>query len=84
MGEEVICHTGASESVPTHNCSVKRDHELISGVSEINHETFALEEPFDELLTLFHLTDRQYEMGWRISSGSQCLSSSFWLKTTYR
>lgn len=47
---------------------------MTSGVSEINHRTFALEETFSELL-LFHLTDRKYAMGQGISLGSQRLSS---------
>lgn len=38
------------QTSPTHIGGVKRVNELISGVSEINHGTFALEETFDELL----------------------------------
>lgn len=37
------------QTSPTHTGGVKRVNELISGVREINHGTFALEKTFDEL-----------------------------------
>lgn len=67
------------QTSPTHIGGMKRVNELTSGVSEINHGTFALEETFDEL-SPFQF-DRQ-AVQHRVTVSY--LFSSFWLKTTYR